>query len=589
MENNDSMTRSNKKQALLLLQSNKLAEAKSLLEKICKIDRNDIESWILLVQINARLGQPDQVEKCCREIIRINPGLYDAHYHLGCALMFQNKQNDAVSAFQRVIQLKPEHAMTYLHLGNLSASVGEALKYYQRAAQLEPNLAEAYGAVGTALVSCGQIQEAVASFREGLRIRPDFHTLHSSLLFALNYSAAYDAHTIFSEHVRWGQRYASTSAFLHANTPDSDRRLRVGYVSPDLREHSVSYFFEPLLANHHADEVETFCYAEVAKPDSTTKRLQSLAKHWYTTCGITDRELANRIHADRIDILVDLAGHSSNNRLLAFSAKPAPIQATYLGYPNTTGVAAIDYRLTDAWADPPEQTDSFHTEKLIRLPRGFLCYLPPSNPPPVTQPPVTIRGHVTYGSFNNLPKITPSVASLWASILRTVPDARLVLKNFSLSDLSIRKRYLQLFSEHGIAPDRLELQGRHDSMAEHLSSYGAIDIALDTFPYNGTTTTCEALLMGVPVVTLAGHLHAGRVGISLLTQLGLSHLIAETPEEYVRIASILAKNVEDLSRSRASLRERIMNSSLCDGKSFAREVESVYRSMWKKWCIAHKA
>ncbi|MHB8624348.1 MAG: O-linked N-acetylglucosamine transferase, SPINDLY family protein [Sulfuricaulis sp.] len=589
MANNEILTRNKKKQAIALLQGNCLEEAKSLLENICQINKNNIESWILLTQVYARLGRPEQVETSCCEIIRIKPDSQDAYYHLGCALMFQNKNEEAIEAFRRLLQLNPDHALTHLHMGNFSKNIGAALQYYQRAAQLQPNLAEAHAAVGTALVNCGRIDEAIASFRKGLQINPGLPGLHSNLLFALNYSPAYDAPAIFSEHVRWGGIFARLAAPLHANVPNAERRLRVGYVSPDFREHSVAYFLESLLANHSADEIETFCYAEVSRSDSTTERLRLLSGHWHNTVGINDRELAIRIRADGIDILVDLAGHSMNNRLSVFATKPAPVQVTYLGYPNTTGLTAIDYRLTDAWADPAGSADDYCTEKLVRLPHGFLCYQPPGELPPVVRPPVVSCRHITFGSFNNLSKVTPEVISVWASILRVVPDARLVIKNYSFSDPTVRERYWQLFAQHGINVDRLDFRARDTTIADHLNSYGAIDIALDTFPYNGATTTCEALWMGVPVITLAGRMHAGRVGVSLLSQVGLAELIAESPESYVAVARKLAENTDNLVHLRVAMREQLDHSPLCDGKNFAQDVELAYRSMWRAWCAGRQS
>ncbi len=578
------LTPDTKRQAVMLLQSNRLVEARTLLEQYCRKDRNDIESWIYLVQINARLGQPDRVETCCREIIRIQPKSHDAHYHMGCALMFQGKRQEAARTFDRARELKPAHAPTHLQSGHVSTSPTEALQHYQRAVELEPAFAEAHGALGAALVSCSRVAEAIGSFRQALRLNSKLHRLHSDLLFTLNYGADQDASAVFSEHRRWGELHSLPAVTSLGNSPDPDRRLRVGYVSPDLREHSVAYFFEPLLVNHAADSIETFCYAEVAQPDTVTQRLQPLSEHWLTTCGMSDIALSERIRADRIDILVDLAGHSSNNRLLTFSTRAAPVQVTYLGYPNTTGLKAVDYRLTDGWADPPGQTEKFHTEKLVRLPQGFLCYRPPADSPPVASLPATTRGHIAFGSFNNLQKMTPEVVALWAELLHAVPDSRLVLKNYSLGDPALRARQFQLFAECGIPADRLDLRGRNDTLAEHLASYGDIDVALDSFPYNGTTTTCEAMFMGVPVVTLAGDRHAARVSASLLTQVGLSNLIAETPNAYLRIATELAADLEILAQLRAELRQRMTASPLFDGKRFARDVEHAYRDMWRDWC-----
>ncbi|MHB8551755.1 MAG: O-linked N-acetylglucosamine transferase, SPINDLY family protein, partial [Acidiferrobacterales bacterium] len=372
---------------MALLQGNRLADARSVFEQVCRIDKDDVNSWICLVQINAQLGQPGRVEQCCREIIRIQPDSHEAHYHLGCALLFQGKQAEATVVFQRAASLKSDHAPTHMQLGHLSVSPAEALRHYQEAARIAPGFADAHAAVGTALASGGRVAEAVSGFRQALRLNPALYGVHSALLFTLNYSTAHDARALRSEHVHWSRVHGLPAGPPHPNTPDASRRLRVGYVSPDLREHSVAYFFEPLLAHHTADQIETFCYAEVAQPDVITERLQSLSEHWLSTCGLSDAALAERIRNDRIDILVDLAGHSSNNRLRTFSAKPAPVQITWLGYPNTTGLTAMGYRFTDAWADPPGDSETHHTERLVRLPHGFLCYLPPSNASAVLPPP----------------------------------------------------------------------------------------------------------------------------------------------------------------------------------------------------------
>lgn len=573
-----------KKQALGLLQRNRLAEAMPILERLCAANRDDIEAWILLTKVSAQLGRPAKVEECCREIIRIDPHSHEAHFHLGSALLFQNKRSDATAAFQAALRLNPHHAATHVALAMLSDSLDAAFEHFSRAAQLDPSHVEAHNGTGSALVSFGQIEEAVARLQHCLKLRPGDHRIHSSMLFAMNYSSAYDAASVFGEHVRWGKVHSLPAASRHKNTPDPERRLRIGYVSPDLCEHSVAYFFEPLLANHDPARIETFCYADVAQADATTSRLQSLAANWRATHGTGDHELAQCIRADKIDILVDLAGHTSNNRLRVFSARPAPVQVSYLGYPNTTGLAAMDYRLTDEVADPPGQSDACHTETLVRLPHGFLCYRAPADAPPVAELPRSRRGHITFGSFNNLSKVAPEVVSLWAELLQQTPGSRLVLKHNALSSRYAQERYVKLFADKGIGPDRIELRGRDQTVTQHLGAYNDIDIALDTFPYHGTTTTCEALFMGVPVVTLAGQAHATRVGVSLLGRIGAEDLVAQTRQDYVRLASRLAQDPDELARRRAGLREQMSSSTLCDGRRFAQDVEAAYREMWKKWC-----
>jgi predicted O-linked N-acetylglucosamine transferase (SPINDLY family) len=420
-----------------------------------------------------------------------------------------------------------------------------------------------------------------------VHLKPDYPDAHTNLLFSTNYHRELSARAIFEQHRAWGETHGRTRAGLPPapNSREPQRRLRVGYVSPDLRGHSVAYFIEPILAQHDRAHYETYCYAEIpkAKQDSTTERFKALSGHWVDTCGLSDRALAERVRADGIDILVDLAGHTANNRLRAFAYQPAPVQITYLGYANTTGMPAMHFRLTDQWADPPGQ-ERFYTEELIRLPRGFLCYAPPQDAPAVSPLPAREAGYVTFGSFNVLSKISPQVVALWADILGALPNARLLLKNRAMTDADTREDYYRQFAEHGIARERLEMIGWTVSRQEHLALYSRIDIALDTFPYHGTTTTCEALWMGAPVITLEGDRHAARVGVSLLSRLGLHELIAHEESEYMDKAITFAADLDRLAALRAGLRARMLGSGLCDGAAFTRELEEVYRKLWRRWC-----
>ena len=327
-----------------------------------------------------------------------------------------------------------------------------------------------------------------------------------------------------------------------------------------------------------------FCYANLPRPDPVTARLQRLVPHWRDIYKAPDAQVADRIRQDGIDILVDLAGHTAHNRLLLFARKPAPVQATWLGYPDTTGLKAMDHRLTDAHADPPGTTEHLHTEQLIRLPDCAWCFRPSEHAPPVSEPPMPRAGHITFGCFNALPKINAPLLRLWSEILLGVPGSRLLLKNAAVRDPSVQQRMRTVLEEAGVAPGRIELAGHIPEPAGHLASYGRVDIALDTFPYHGTTTTCEALWMGVPVVTLAGKTHASRVGVSLLANVGLPDLVARDPGEYVRIAAALGTDAHRLAEFRASLRERMAASPLMDATRFARNVEQAYREMWRAWC-----
>jgi predicted O-linked N-acetylglucosamine transferase (SPINDLY family) len=397
-----------------------------------------------------------------------------------------------------------------------------------------------------------------------------------------------DPQTLFLEHRRWAERHAAplaAEARPYANDPAPDRPLRVGYVSPDLREHPVASFLTPVLAHHDRSRFHVTCYADVARPDGVTRHLQTLADAWRDLPGRSDAQVADLIQADSTDILVDLAGHTACNRLLVFARKPAPVQVTHFGYPNTTGLSTMDYRISDRYADPPGRTEAYHTEELVRLPEVAWCYRPLAAPE-VTPLPARAAGHVTFGSLNNLAKITPQAIALWSELLRAVPGSRLVLLTGAGSQAD--QRLHDLFGQHGIDRARLELLGRRPR-DRYLALYQEMDIALDPFPYNGGVTTCDALWMGVPVVTLAGESYVSRQGVALLSNLGLDDWVAGAPDAYVDIATRWAHDVEGLGRLRAGLRERMTNSPLTDGLRFTRFLAEAYRWMWQRWCLGQRS
>lgn len=361
------------------------------------------------------------------------------------------------------------------------------------------------------------------------------------------------------------------------------RRLRVGYVSPDFRQHSVAYFIEPVIAEHDRQRFEVYCYSDVARPDPVTERFKALADHWHDVSADSDETLARRIRGDGIDLLVDLDGHAAGNRLPVFAQKPAPVQMTYLGYPATTGLPEMDYRITDGVADPLESVDSASSEIRVRLPNGFLCYRPSDAAPPVAAANKD-GGTITFGSFNELPKVSPEVVRSWSRILEQLPGSTLLLKAAALGDPATRTRVKRRFEAAGVSSGRIELLGRTATLEEHLALYARVDVALDTFPYNGTTTTCEALYMGVPVVTLEGAAHAGRVGASLLSVLQLTELVAASEDDYVDTAVALATDAERRVTFHATLRDRLRSSALCDSRSFVPSLEAIYLDCWSRWC-----
>jgi protein O-GlcNAc transferase len=533
------------------------------------------------------------------QAVAINPDAALYHSNLGNVLTTLKRHDDAINAYRMAIKLKPDYAMAFNNLGSLLEQQGrldEAIDALRAAIRLKPDYAEPHGNLGNALEAQGQVAAAVESYRTALKIQPNFSAAHSNLIYALHFDPDYDPQAICKEHRLWNQQHAEPlKKFIKSHTDpdlhrdDPDRRLKIAYLSPDFREHSVGYFIENLLAAHDPAAVDVFCYADLPHPDHVSRRIESSyikPGHWRRITGQTDQQVADMICSDQIDILVDLAGHTANNRLLIFALKPAPIQVNYLGYPDSTGLSTMDYRFTDALADPPDVGEEFYTEELVRLEQTFLCYRPMDSAPAVGPLPASKTGFITFGCFNAWPKINAQHLSLWSQILHAVPGSRLLIKSRGLRDQTGRRHLMELCTSSGISPDRLELLGKVVSSAGHLELYNRVDIALDTFPYHGTTTTCEAMWMGVPMVTLVGNTHMSRVGVSLLNNMGLPELIAQNPEQYVQIAVKLAGDLPRLTELRKTLRPQMEASPLMDAKRFARNVEAAYRQMWRKWCSA---
>ncbi len=462
-----------------------------------------------------------------------------------------------------------------------------AIRSLRRAIELNSANATAQYRLGVALCEQGHVTECLDCYRRAIALKPDFENALMNRAFAMSYDPGSKPAEIFEAHRAWAALYSPRESVRrrYANRRDPGKRLRIGYVSGDFCDHAVNYYFEPLIARHNRREFEVFCYSSLTKSaeDKTTARTKSYADRWISICRLDDKTAAARIHADRIDILVDLGGYTSRSRLALFAWKPAPVQATWLGYISTSGLNAMDYRITDPIVDP-EGTDHYNSEALFRVRAPHFCYRPFPDAPPVSAPPAVAAGHVTFGSFNNLPKLTPEVIGLWAQLLRSVPGSRLVIKTVQMRDAPTAAALRSQFESHGIEPGRIDLLAWRVWTVYHLARYGLIDIALDPFPYNGVTTTCEALWMGVPVVTLRGDRPIARVGASFLTAVGLEDLAADDPESYLRKASALARDLPRLAELRFTLRERMRASPLCDEAGFARAMEQAYRHMWRVWC-----
>ena len=522
--------------------------------------------------------------------ISLRPDYAEAYNNLGIALDEKGQVDDAIAAYRQAIRLRPAYGKALSNLGNAlqaKQQLDEAIICHREAVASEPDLPAAHNNLGNVLKETGQIDEALIAYKRAAELSPESPGFDSNFVFAHHYQPAHNAVAIADAHHQWNHRHAEPlrhSIRSSRNDRTADRRLMIGYVSADYGEHPVGRFLLPLLAHHDRGCVEVFCYSGASRADVIAQRLRQSADHWREIAGIGDQHVAEQIRDDGIDILVDLSGHTAGNRLLVFARKPAPVQVSYLGYPGTTGLKAIDYRLTDAFADPPGLTEQFHSETLVRLQYTTWCFAEPSDAPPVGELPALRRGCVTFGSFNNLAKVTEPMLRLWSKILNQVPHSRLLLKAAGLASAGASQRVRRTLSAHGIDAGRLDLRGPEPDHSSHLALYNEMDIALDTFPYHGTTTTCDALWMGVPVIALAGQSHVSRVGLSLLSNTGLPELIATGEEEYAALAIALAMDQDRLRTLRATLRERMRGSPLMNAPAFAWNFESAYRWMWQRWC-----
>lgn len=537
-----------------------------------------------------RSGDLGQAEGLLQRLRAQRPRDPDVLYGLAEIGFITGRPDLVIDTMRRCIALLPQDGASYHNLGNALRAKGhhdEAIPALETAIRLMPNPADAYNSLGLTVKDLGRTDEAVAAFRKAVALNPAFVVAHSNLVMFLNYQPDVGPAELFEEHRQWSRNHEAPlkRGFIpHVNDRDPERPLRVGYVSPNLRQHSVAYFLLPLLAHHDRDRFHITAYSNSAVEDDISRQMQGLVDGWCRIAGASDELVAERIRADRIDVLIDLAGHTADHRLQVFARKPAPVQITWLGYPGTTGLDAMDYRCSDPLADPPGDATRLSSEQVLRLPRTAWCFVPLSGAPDIGPLPALSGAGITFGSFNNFGKVSATTLDMWAEVLRRTPGSRLVLKNVAMRSPEAVALAKERLVDRGIAADRLELLGQDASLLDHLNQYNRIDISLDTFPYHGTTTTCEALWMGVPTVTLAGPDHASRAGVSLLAGVGLGDLVAQTPAEYVDKAVGLADDLPALAEIRAGLRSRMLESPLMDGRSFARDMEDAYRQVWRRWC-----
>lgn len=535
-------------------------------------------------------GQREEACAAYQQALCLKPDYASAHFNLGQMRLEQGKLPEAMESFRRAVAANPHHANALINLAGVAQRLGElveAERAYLGAIDHEPTVSALHVNLAGVLMKQGRVPEALQCYRHALELRPGDMIAHSGLLLGMNYLAESSPQAIFTESRRWNQVHAAPltpTTLTHSNDRDPSRRLRIGYVSADFADHPVARWIGPVLAAHDRSSVEVFCYSSTPCPDARTDELRRHADQWHDVHRLSDEQLSAMARQHQIDILVDLSGHTAGNRLLAFARRPAPVQMSWLGYPATTGLDAIDYVLTDALLDPPGQTEQLHSERLLRLPDCHACFAPPADAPEVAALPMAQAGRVTFGCFNNFAKIRYDIIETWAGLLRDLPDSRLLLKSSSAIDRALKDRLPEALTAYGVSRDRIEVHGRSDSYTDHLRMYGRVDVALDTYPYCGATTTCEALYMGVPVVTVAGQARVSRMGLSLLTNLGLPQLVAQSFEEYQQMAIRLAGDPRQLADLRAGLRQRLLSSPIAQAQRFTRQLETAYREAWRAHC-----
>ena len=573
-----------------LLELGELPAARQCYEEALRLDPALAPAWRGLGDALARQGRPAEAARVYAEAVRRWPGDVATRARLAQALLDAGRHAEALAAAREAVRLAPANAVARHTLGNVLVESGEldaAADQFAEALRLRPGWSAALYNLGIARQRQGRTGDARTAFREAMAADPANVLARTTAVGSLFYDPAADAATLLAEHRRWAERYTpATPPAPHGNDPDPDRPLRVGYLSPDFRAHAAAFFVQPILAHHDPRQVEAVCYAEVAAPDDRTAELRALAHGWRDTPGLSDAALADQVRADRIDVLVDLGGLLAGGRLRALAHKPAPVQVSYLGYPGTTGLPAVGYRLTDAVADPPG-AESGYSEELVRLPGCFCCYQPPPAYPVDPAPPSRAAGVVTFGSLHKLEKLNGAVLDLWCQLLRDVPNSRLLLARNHLRGATA-DYWRAEFVRRGVAEERLIVEAPEPVAMGHLRLYGRIDVALDPFPWGGHTTACEALWMGVPTVTLLGQRYAGRMVASVLRTVGLPELVAETPQQYRAIACALADDEGRRAVLRTGLRRQLLASPLCDGVAFTRGLEAAYRDLWRRWCRSRR-
>ena len=608
---------------LIAMNSNRLDEAIALIRRAIGIFPKSADYHNNLGNALRQKGLIDEAIAAYGAALRLNPNLADTHNNLGNALLNKGRLDDSIAAYRKAIQLKADFVSAYANLGNVLREKGqldESIAVQKEALRLQPNFAEVYANLGASYRENGQWDEAVEAYRYAIKLKPaqpvaltnlgELYMTHgkieeamgyfesavkvapteavfgSNYVFALYFDPRCGPEEILARHREVASRIAPAGKELYRGRDrdrDPERRLRIGYVSPYLFDHVIARNLAPLFWHRDGAKFEMFCYSSVKKPDAITQEIQTLSNGWRNIVGMQDDAVVKAILEDRIDILVDLTLHMAGARLNIFATKPAPVQAAFAGYPGTTGMSQIDYRLTDPYLDPPGN-ERFHLEESIRLPHSFWCYDPKGMNVEerfdVTPLPANSSGFITFGCLNSFHKINTTCLDLWGKVMAAVPRSRLILMAPIGGTRQWVREHLQKYRVEGNRIEFVNRQGHGD----YLRTYHRIDLGLDTIPYNGHTTSLDSLWMGVPVVTLIGKTVVGRAGLSQLTNLGLAHLAANSAEEFVALATSVAADLPALAALRQGLRQRMKQSPLTDGVGFARAIEEAYRQMWRTWC-----
>jgi len=562
---------------------NKLEAAESLYRRLLEINpANDLAHNALGILLK-KSGHRAEAISSFQRAIELRPANHEAWLNFGNLLQEEDHFNEAADAYMKALEAKPGYDKAYNNLANVRQKQGkyeEAESLYRSAIENAPKSAEAHNNFAGLMKETGRLEEAESSYRKAIELRADYTDAHRNLLFTLLNIPRYSQEELFQEHLRFAAQHMppEPQILTFANAPDPREKLKIAYFSSDLKKHPVGRNLMPLLATHDRNKYEVFGYSEVTNPDEGTAAIKALCDHWRETLGRSDSEVAAMMRADEIDIAVYLAGHFDKNRPEVCAWRGAPVQVSFHDGA-TSGFEAMDYWLTDSVLHPENTSERF-TEELYRLP-VFYQYPPPHEAPPVTALPADENGYITFASFNNPAKVTEPVLALWAKVLKVVPESRLLLKYRNLMTLpAIQDRWTDCFSANGISADRLLFHGSWDPLEKHLALYGQADIALDTFPFNGATTSFEALIMGVPVITLMGENFVSRTAASLVTHAGLPEMATSSEADYIAIAKTMSNDLPRLREIRAGLRQRIINSPLCDAKAYTDSIESAYRYMW---------